>query len=131
MLSAPLAGASYITGVAYISNWTPKVTKTAKSLYFVVTEAIMTPTPKPIIANSKIGNGDLNEKNLDVLQRKLIEIGRINQLSFSEIKKDRNASIVGGLTFLKALMQELKIPKIIPIKSGLRMGVLWNLHIQK
>ncbi len=84
-----------------------------------------------IIVNTKIGNGELTEQNLDILQNNLIKIGKINQLSFTEIRKDRNASIVGGLSIIKALMQEFKIPKIIPINSGLRMGILWNLYLRK
>jgi len=84
-----------------------------------------------IIANNKIGNGDLNEKNLETLRNEMIKTGKINQLFFSEIKKDRNASLVGGLSIITALMQKLQISKITPIESGLRMGILWDLHLQK
>lgn len=80
-----------------------------------------------IIVNKRIGNGDLNEKNLETLRNEMIKVGRIHQLFFSEIKKERNASIVGGLSIITALIQKLNISKIIPIESGLRMGILWDL----
>ena len=47
----------YIIGVAYISSWTPKLTKNCRSLYLVVSEEIIIPKPSPIsaIINKRTG----------------------------------------------------------------------------
>ena len=44
----------YITGVAYIINWTPKAIRNFKSLYFVVNELKIRPNPTPIRASRSI-----------------------------------------------------------------------------
>lgn len=81
-----------------------------------------------IIANNKIGNGQFNAENLDKLRKKIISKRKINQINFSEIQTHRITSVIGGISIMIALTKKLNIPLITPIQSGLRMGVLWDLH---
>jgi exopolyphosphatase/guanosine-5'-triphosphate,3'-diphosphate pyrophosphatase len=82
------------------------------------------------ITKNGIGDGALSLASLHSLRRKLIEFGHINQIVLTGVKTDRTAVIVGGLAVLIGIMQELGIESIVPIEAGLRMGVLWDLHLR-
>jgi exopolyphosphatase/guanosine-5'-triphosphate,3'-diphosphate pyrophosphatase len=82
-------------------------------------------------AIGKNGLGDdLSLKSLDALKRRLIQFGRADKIDLAGMKADRATSITGGLATLIGMMQELGIKTIKPIEAGLRMGVLWDLHLR-
>ncbi|MCL1886829.1 MAG: Ppx/GppA family phosphatase [Betaproteobacteria bacterium] len=83
-----------------------------------------------IIAVNAIGDGRLTGKNLDLLRQKMIAAKKVSKLQLIGIRPERTASIIGGLSILIALMQDLKIPVMHPIESGLRMGIMWDLCLQ-
>ncbi|HWU97753.1 MAG TPA: Ppx/GppA phosphatase family protein [Oxalicibacterium sp.] len=82
------------------------------------------------IGKNGLGDGDLSLKSLDALKRRLIQFGRADRIDLAGMKADRATSITGGLATLIGMMQELGIKSIKPIEAGLRMGVLWDLHLR-
>ena len=82
------------------------------------------------IAKNEIGDGTLCRASAEALRDRLIEFGQINKIVLIGMKPDRAAVIVGGLSILLGLMQELEINQMIAIEAGLRMGVLWDLHLR-
>ena len=82
------------------------------------------------IARNGIGDGLLTMNSLDALRRRLIEFGNVGQIVLAGMKPERAAVIVGGLSVLIGVMQELGIDSLLPIEAGLRMGVLWDLHLR-
>jgi exopolyphosphatase/guanosine-5'-triphosphate,3'-diphosphate pyrophosphatase len=46
------------------------------------------------------------------------------------MKADRADVICGGVAILMGLMQELGIAEIMPVEAGLRMGLIWDLHLR-
>ena len=40
------------------------------------------------------------------------------------------SGVFGGLAILIGLVRELDIPLVQPIEAGLRMGVMWDLHLR-
>ncbi len=83
-----------------------------------------------IIADNGIGDGRLTAKNLDLLRQQMIKTGKISKLNLSGLRPERAASVVGGLSIMIALMQGLKMPVMVPVESGLRMGIMWDLGMQ-
>lgn len=83
-----------------------------------------------IIAENGIGDGRFSAENLDLLRRRMVRAGRISKLDLQGLRQERAASIVGGLSILISLMQELKMPVMTPVASGLRMGIMWDLRMQ-
>ncbi len=83
-----------------------------------------------VISSNKIGDGTVNLKNLEVLKELCINEGQIHLLELSGIKPERIAMLVGGLAILIGVMQELNIAEIQTIEAGLRMGVIWDLHLR-
>lgn len=82
------------------------------------------------IGKNGLGDGDLSLKSLEALKRRLIQFGRADRIDLAGMKADRATSITGGLATLIGMMQELGIKSIKPIDAGLRMGVLWDLHLR-
>lgn len=82
------------------------------------------------IGKNGLGDGDLSLKSLEALKRRLIQFGRADRIDLAGMKADRATSITGGLATLIGMMQELGIKSIKPIEAGLRMGVLWDLHLR-
>ncbi|MES2933952.1 MAG: Ppx/GppA phosphatase family protein [Pseudomonadota bacterium] len=83
-----------------------------------------------VIARNGIGAGDLSSKSLDALKRRFIEIGHVSKIDLAGLRPDRVSTIVGGLAILIGLTKELGIESIAPIDAGLRMGVMWDLHLR-
>ena len=46
------------------------------------------------------------------------------------LRPDRASTIIGGLAILIGLVRELGIQLVQPIEAGLRMGVMWDLHLR-
>ena len=82
------------------------------------------------IAKNGIGDGTLSLASADALRLRLISFGHVSRIALAGMKPDRAAVIVGGLSILIGVMQELGIRTILPIEAGLRMGVLWDLHLR-
>ena len=82
------------------------------------------------IAKNGIGDGTLTSASLEALRRRLIGFGNVEKIVLTGMKPDRAAVIVGGLSILTGVMQELGIGAMLPIEAGLRMGVLWDLHLR-
>lgn len=83
-----------------------------------------------VLERNKIGDGSLSLKNLDSLKVLCITAGQISQLELAGIKPERTAMVVGGLAILIGVMQELKFGQVQTIEAGLRMGVIWDLHLR-
>lgn len=82
------------------------------------------------IAKNGLGDGSLTPQSLDALRQRLIEFGHIDCIVLDGMKAERASVIVGGLSILIGVMQELEIESMHPIDAGLRMGVLWDLHLR-
>ena len=82
------------------------------------------------IAKNGIGDGMLTLASLATLRQRLIGFGNVGQIVLTGMKPDRAAVIVGGLSILIGVMQEFGIAALQPIEAGLRMGVLWDLHLR-
>lgn len=83
-----------------------------------------------IITRNDIGSGDLSLHSLEILKSRFIEAGHIKKIILPGMKQERAASIVGGLAILIGVIKELGISVMLPIEAGLRMGVLWDLHLR-
>lgn len=83
-----------------------------------------------ILVRNAIGNGELNEKNLEALKWRFIQFGQIDKIDLLGLRPDRAGTIIGGLAILIALIKEMGIEVMTPIEAGLRMGVMWDLHLR-
>ncbi len=83
-----------------------------------------------VMERNSIGDGKLSLKNLESLKDFCIEVGKISELELAGIKPERTAMVVGGLAILIGVMQELNISQVQTIEAGLRMGVIWDLHLR-
>ena len=82
------------------------------------------------ITKNDMGDGTLSAASLMALRQRLIGFGNVSRIVLAGMKPDRAAVIVGGLSILIGVMQELGIGAMQPIEAGLRMGVLWDLHLR-
>ncbi|MNR77875.1 Guanosine-5'-triphosphate,3'-diphosphate pyrophosphatase [compost metagenome] len=82
------------------------------------------------ISKNGLGDGLMSLKSLEALRKRLIQFGHTGNIDLIGMKSDRAASISSGLAILIALMQEFSIKVVTPIEAGLRMGVLWDLHLR-
>lgn len=83
-----------------------------------------------VLERNRIGDGSMSLKNLESLKDFCISIGQISELELTGVKPERVAMVIGCLAILIGLMQELNITKIQQIEAGLRMGVIWDLHLR-
>lgn len=83
-----------------------------------------------VIAKNGFGDGRLSRAGLDALKSYLIGCADVGRVRLAGIKPDRLPAMVGGLTILAALMQELGIEILRPVEAGLRMGVLRDLQLR-
>jgi exopolyphosphatase/guanosine-5'-triphosphate,3'-diphosphate pyrophosphatase len=60
----------------------------------------------------------------------LIEFGRISRIELNGMRPERIPVILGGLPILLGLFEELGIRSLEKVDAGLRMGVLWDLHMR-
>ena len=82
------------------------------------------------IVRNDLGGPDPTLKSLEALKRRLIQFGHTSRIDLAGMKADRATGIAGGLSVLIGMMQELGIRSIKPVEAGLRMGVLWDLHLR-
>ena len=83
-----------------------------------------------IIARNNLGDEGVTLRSLDALKRRLLSFGRIDRIALDKVRPERAESIVGGLAILIGLMEELEIKKLRPVEGGLRLGVMWELHLR-
>jgi exopolyphosphatase/guanosine-5'-triphosphate,3'-diphosphate pyrophosphatase len=82
-----------------------------------------------IIIKNGIGR-EVNAATLEVLKQRFIEFGHVGRIDMPGLRPDRASTIIGGLAILIGLVRELGIPLVQPIEAGLRMGVMWDLHLR-
>jgi exopolyphosphatase/guanosine-5'-triphosphate,3'-diphosphate pyrophosphatase len=83
-----------------------------------------------VIAKNSIGDGSMSQASLHALRDILLELGHVDAFSLPGIKKERVPVMVGGLTVLIGVMQELGIERLTAINAGLRLGVLSDLELR-
>lgn len=82
-----------------------------------------------IIVKNGIGR-EVNAATLTALKQRFIEFGHVSKIEMAGLRPDRAGTIIGGLAILIGLVRELDIPVVQPIEAGLRMGVMWDLHLR-
>lgn len=82
-----------------------------------------------IIVKNGIGR-EVNAASLSALKQRFIEFGHVSKIEMAGLRPDRASTIIGGLAILIGLVRELDIPAVQPIEAGLRMGVMWDLHLR-
>ncbi|MRX11165.1 Ppx/GppA family phosphatase [Pseudoduganella sp. FT25W] len=82
-----------------------------------------------IILKNGLGR-EVNAQSLEALKQRFIECGHVSKIDMPGLKADRASTIIGGLAILIGLVRELDIPVVVPIEAGLRMGVMWDLHLR-
>ena len=82
-----------------------------------------------IIVKNGIGR-EVNAETLNALKQRFIEFGHVSKIEMAGLRPDRASTIIGGLAILIGLVRELDIPVVQPIEAGLRMGVMWDLHLR-
>ena len=83
-----------------------------------------------VLEKNAIGDSSLSLKNLRTLKDWLIACERQDSIDLVGIKPERLSVILGGLPVLIGLAEELGLKQLWPIEAGLRMGVLWDLHLR-
>jgi len=83
-----------------------------------------------VLEKNVIGDSTLSLKNLRALKDWLVACGRQDSIDLAGIKPERISVILGGLPVLIGLAEELGLKQLWPIEAGLRMGVLWDLHMR-
>ena len=83
-----------------------------------------------VIGKNSIGDGSMSQASLHALRDILLELGHVEAFSLSGIKRERVPVMVGGLTVLIGVMQELGIERLTAINAGLRLGVLSDLELR-
>ncbi|SEO01183.1 exopolyphosphatase / guanosine-5'-triphosphate,3'-diphosphate pyrophosphatase [Duganella sp. CF517] len=82
-----------------------------------------------IIVKNGIGR-EVNATTLGALKQRFIDFGHVSKIEMAGLRPDRAGTIIGGLAILIGLVRELDIPVVQPIEAGLRMGVMWDLHLR-
>ena len=82
-----------------------------------------------IIVKNGIGR-EVNAATLHALKQRFIEFGHVGKIEMAGLRPDRASTIIGGLAILIALVAELGIELLAPVEAGLRMGVMWDLHLR-
>lgn len=83
-----------------------------------------------IIVRNGLGDDVITLKILYELMHTLIAFERLDNIKLIKLQPERADSIIGGLAIMIGLMEELQIKAIIPIEGGLRLGVMWDLHLR-
>jgi len=82
-----------------------------------------------IIEKNKLGEG-ITLAALNAVRQRFIEAGQVTRIDLPGLRPDRAGTVIGGLAILIGVVQELGIERLEPIDAGLRMGVLWDLHLR-
>lgn len=87
-------------------------------------------TMAEIIEKNALGDGTLSLKSLKALKERLISCGKFSKIDLAGMRPERVGVILGGLPVLLGIFEELGLRSLQPIDAGLRMGVLWDLHLR-
>lgn len=83
-----------------------------------------------VIARNDIGDGTMSMASLKALRDVLVDLGHVAAFDLPGIKPERVPVMVGGLSVLIGVMQELGIDRVNAINAGLRLGVLSDLELR-
>jgi exopolyphosphatase/guanosine-5'-triphosphate,3'-diphosphate pyrophosphatase len=83
-----------------------------------------------VIARNGIGDGTMSYPSLLALRDRLVALGHVDAFDLPGVKRERVIVMVGGLSILIGVMQELGVRAITAINAGLRMGVLSDLELR-
>ena len=83
-----------------------------------------------IIARNGLGDREFSRVSMEALKDQLIAFGSIDQIDLDKLRHDRAESLVGGLAILLGLTQEMGVEVLAPVEGGLRLGVMWDLHLR-
>jgi exopolyphosphatase/guanosine-5'-triphosphate,3'-diphosphate pyrophosphatase len=83
-----------------------------------------------VIARNGIGDGAMSQASLLALRDLLVRLGHVDAFDLPGIKPERIPVMVGGLTVLIGVMQELGFDGMTAINAGLRLGVLADLELR-
>jgi exopolyphosphatase / guanosine-5'-triphosphate,3'-diphosphate pyrophosphatase len=83
-----------------------------------------------VIARNGLGDGTMSFASLLALRDKLIDIGHVDAFDLPGVKRERVIVMVGGLSILIGVMQELGVKTMTAINAGLRLGVLSDLELR-
>ncbi|MFK3740749.1 Ppx/GppA family phosphatase [Massilia sp. TN1-12] len=83
-----------------------------------------------VIARNGLGDGTMSFASLLALRDKLIELGHVDAFDLPGVKRERVIVMVGGLSILIGVMQELGVKTMTAINAGLRLGVLSDLELR-
>ena len=82
-----------------------------------------------LVLCNRLATGAITVQALCSLQERLIDCGHVNHIGLAGLKTDRMNMICGGVALLRGLMEAFDIVELIPTPAGLRVGVLWDLHL--
>lgn len=82
------------------------------------------------LVRNQIGDGMLSYQTLQLLRERLIGFGHTSRIALAGLKPDRADVICGGVAILIGLMEELGIEQLMPVQAGLRMGLIWDMHLR-
>ena len=74
------------------------------------------------------GKPGLNRDTLMRLRRQVVEAGHLARVRLGWEPAARAPHLPGGLALLIALMEDLGLDEVRPVRAGLRVGALWDLH---
>jgi exopolyphosphatase/guanosine-5'-triphosphate,3'-diphosphate pyrophosphatase len=83
-----------------------------------------------VINRNGIGDGTMSLPSLLALRDKLVELGHVDAFDLPGVKRERVIVMVGGLSILIGVMQELGVTSMNAINAGLRLGVLSDLELR-
>jgi exopolyphosphatase/guanosine-5'-triphosphate,3'-diphosphate pyrophosphatase len=83
-----------------------------------------------VIARNGIGDGSMSTASLLALRDRLVQLGHVDAFDLPGVKRERVIVMVGGLSILIGVMQELGVKSMTAINAGLRLGVLSDLELR-
>nr|AGU10008.1 Ppx/GppA phosphatase family [uncultured organism] len=83
-----------------------------------------------VIARNGIGDGSMSTASLLALRERLVQLGHVDAFDLPGVKRERVIVMVGGLSILIGVMQELGVQSMTAINAGLRLGVLSDLELR-
>lgn len=83
-----------------------------------------------VISRNGIGDGSMSYPSLLALRDVLIELGHVDAFDLPGVKRERVIVMLGGLSILIGVLQELGVTSMTAINAGLRLGVLSDLELR-
>jgi exopolyphosphatase/guanosine-5'-triphosphate,3'-diphosphate pyrophosphatase len=85
-------------------------------------------TVAAVIAANRLGNGRLGAPALDALRARMVQAGHPARANLAALAPGQAAHLAGAVALLSALVDALGIEVLLPAQSGLRAGILLDLH---